>query len=43
MDNRLVKFTKYLLDVMFYVGIGLTVMIPGLFRIFGRFIVAFRK
>ncbi|MBS6645409.1 MAG: DUF2975 domain-containing protein [Clostridiaceae bacterium] len=43
MDNRLVKFTKYLLDVMFYVGIGLTIMIPGLFRIFGRFIVAFRK
>lgn len=43
MDNRLVKFTKYLLDVMFYVGMGLTVLIPGLFRIFGRYIIAFRK
>jgi len=43
MDNRLIKFTKWLLDIMFYVGAVLTVMIPWLFRIFGRYMETFRK
>lgn len=43
MDNRLVKFTKWLLDIMFYVGAVLTVAIPWLFRIFGRYIETFRR
>lgn len=43
MNNRLVKFTKWLLDVMFYVGLILTILIPGLFRIFGRYIESFHK
>ena len=28
MNMRLVRFTKWLLDVMFFVGIGITVGIP---------------
>lgn len=43
MDKRLVRFTKWLLDVMFYVGIGITVAIPGLFYWVGRYIAAFRE
>lgn len=42
MNNRLVKFTKKLLDVMFYVGIALTAAIPVLFHYIGFYITAFR-
>lgn len=43
MDKRLVRFTKWLLDVMFYVGLVITVVIPVLFRWVGGYIVAFRE
>lgn len=43
MDNRLVRFTKWLLDIMFYVGVILTVLIPVLFRLFGRYMEVFQK
>lgn len=42
MENRLVRFTKCLLDMMYYIGILLTVMIPVVFRFVGRYIVVFR-
>mgnify|MGYP000954762183 CR=1 FL=1 len=42
MNTKLVRFTKYMLDMMFYIGIALTISIPFLFRIFGRYIESFR-
>jgi len=41
MNNRLVRFTKHLLDVMFGLGILLTAAIPLLFSWAGRYISAF--
>lgn len=32
MDNRLVRFTKWLLDAMFYGGLVITLGIPVIFR-----------
>ena len=43
MNMRLVRFTKWLLDVMFVVGIGITVGIPVIFYVIGGYIEAFRK
>lgn len=43
MNKRLVRFTKILLDCMFCIGIVLTLSIPILFRVFGRYIEAFQK
>lgn len=43
MNNKLVKFTKYLLDVMFYVGFLITISIPYLFRVIGGYIKVFRQ
>lgn len=43
MNSRLVKFTKSLLDIMFYMGIALTVFIPVIFHFVGAYIVVFRK
>ena len=43
MNTKLVRFTKYLLDAMFYIGIVLTAAIPVLFYIFGKYIAAFRQ
>lgn len=43
MNNRLVRFTKLLLDVMFYVGCVLTVLIPVIFYMIGSYIKAFRQ
>ncbi len=43
MNMRLVRFTKWLLDVMFFVGIGITVGIPGIFYVVGDYIEAFRE
>lgn len=43
MNTKLVRFTKYLLDAMFYIGIVLTAAIPVLFYYFGNYIEAFRK
>lgn len=43
MDSRLVRFTKRLLDVMYYVGIFLTVSIPVIFYYVGRYIEVFQK
>lgn len=43
MNNGLVRFTKRLLDVMFYTGILLTLLIPVLFYYVGFYITAFRK
>ena len=42
MDNRLVRFTKWLLDVMFYGGLVITLGIPVIFRYVGRYIQSFR-
>ena len=43
MNTKLVRFTKYMLDAMFYIGIVLTAAIPVLFYFFGNYIEAFRK
>lgn len=43
MNNRLVRFTKILLDVMYYAGIVLTVLIPFIFRLVGKYIPVFQK
>lgn len=43
MNTKLVRYTKYLLDAMFYVGIVLTAAIPVFFYFFGNYIVSFRK
>lgn len=42
MNNKLVRFTKTLLDVMFYTGIALTLLIPVLFYYVGFYIKVFR-
>ena len=38
MNTKLVRFTKYMLDAMFYIGIVLTAAIPVLFYFFGNYI-----
>ena len=43
MNTKLVRFTKYMLDAMFYIGIVLTAAIPVLFYFFGNYNEAFRK
>lgn len=35
MNTKLVRFTKYMLDAMFYIGIVLTAAIPVLFYFSG--------
>lgn len=42
MNQRLVLFTKRLLDIMFYLGILLTVSLPFLFRWAGAYVISFR-
>lgn len=42
MDTRLVRFTKWLLDVMFWGGCVVTAGIPVIFRYVGKYIKAFR-
>lgn len=42
MNMRLVRFTKGLLDIMFYVGMAITVVIPVLFHYVGMYIEMFR-
>lgn len=42
MNTRLVRFTKWLLDIMFYVGIVITLGIPVIFHYVGRYIKVFR-
>ena len=37
MNTKLVRFTKYMLDAMFYIGIVLTAAIPVLFYFFGNY------
>lgn len=43
MNNRLVRFTKFVLDMMFHVGIVITILIPVLFHFIGRSIESFRR
>lgn len=43
MNTKLVRYTKYLLDGLFYIGIVLTAAIPVLFYLFGNYIESFRK
>lgn len=43
MNMRLVRFTKWLLDVMFVVGAGITVGIPAIFYVIGAYIHVFRE
>ena len=42
MNMRLVRFTKWLLDAMFYGGMVITLGIPVIFRYVGRYIQSFR-
>lgn len=42
MNTRLVRITKIMLDLSFYIGILLTLSIPFLFQIFGNYIASFR-
>lgn len=42
MNMRLVRFTKHLLDVMFYAGIAITAGIPVMFHYVGNYIEKFR-
>ena len=42
MNTRLVRFTKWLLDVMFYGGFGVTLGIPVIFRYVGKYMESFR-
>lgn len=41
--KRLVRFTKLLLDCMFYIGIVLTVTIPVIFKVVGRYLETFER
>ena len=41
MNTKLVRFTKYMLDAMFYIGLVLTSAIQVLFFFFGYYMVAF--
>lgn len=43
MNNRLVRFTKRILDLMYYAGIVVTVGIPVIFYYVGRYIEVFHK
>lgn len=43
MNSSLVRFTKYLLDLMYYLGILFTVAIPIIFRYVGRYIEAYER
>lgn len=43
MNNRLVRFTKRLLDIMFYAGIFLTLIIPVVFHYVGFYIEVYQK
>lgn len=43
MNNRLVHFTKLMLDVMYYVGMMITLFIPVIFNYVGRYIIVFKK
>lgn len=43
MNNRLVRFTKRLLDVMFYAGMALTVLIPVIFHYVGFYRAVFKE
>lgn len=42
MNHRLVPFTKRLLDLMFYIGILMTLSLPAAFRWVGRYVESFR-
>ena len=42
MNMRLVRFTKGLLDIMFYVGMAITAAIPVIFHYVGMYIEKFR-
>lgn len=42
MNQRLVLFTRRVLDLMFYMGILVTVSVPFFFRFIGRYICSFR-
>lgn len=42
MNMRLVRFTKGLLDIMFYVGMAITAAIPLIFHYVGMYIEKFR-
>ena len=42
MNMRLVRFTKGLLDIMFYVGMAITAAIPVIFYYVGMYIEKFR-
>ena len=42
MNMRLVRFTKGLLDIMFYMGMAITAAIPVLFHYVGMYIETFR-
>ena len=42
MDQRLTRFTKLLLDVMFWLGILVTLSLPLLFKLVGTYIKEFR-
>lgn len=43
MNSRLVRFTKVLLDVMYYIGMVVTIGIPVMFHYVGRYIEAFQR
>lgn len=37
MKNKLIVFTKILLDIMFYAGIAVTIFVPLIIRFYGRY------
>lgn len=43
MNKGLIRFTKYLLDIMFYAGIFLTALIPVAFHYVGFYIEVYQK
>ena len=43
MKDKLTVFTKYLLDVMFYAGIAVTLTLPVSIRFYGRYNPYFEK
>ncbi len=42
MNNRLVRFTKGLLDLMFYLGILVTLAVPAIFKWVGNYLEDFK-
>ena len=42
MDNQLVRFTKGLLDLMFYLGILVTLAVPAIFKWVGNYLTDFQ-